>query len=569
METSIMARAYGADRKRYAAATELTYAAPTLSTSGVETSSELLSTPEVETYRDINMSKMHSLDRRAFLIGGLTVVGASALSRIPLLARPRWIASPFTLGVASGDPEATSVVIWTRLAPDPLTNGGGMSPDAVEVGWEVASDDAMTKIVRKGRTTAVAAAAHTVHVDVEGLEPARHYWYRFTAGDAVSRIGRTRTLVRPDARADRLRFAFASCQHYETGFFTPYKHMAAEDLDLVFHLGDYIYEGPGREGQIRKHIGAELATLDDYRNRYAQYRLDPDLQTAHALFPFVVTPDDHEVDNNYAGDFQERDDPRDAFLQRRAGAYQAYYEHMPLRRRSVPSGPSIQLYRQFSYGQLASFFVLDTRQYRTNQPCGDGTKVVCPEVLDPNATILGAAQERWLTDGMTRSRGQWNVIPQQVMIAKVDQAPGDEARYSMDQWPGYEVSRVRLMELFASKKVTNPVVLTGDIHSNWVNDLKVDPRDNDRPAVGTEFVGTSITSGGDGSDTTARMTNVLAENPSVKFYNTQRGYVSCTVTPKDWRADYQIVEFVRQPDAPKKTRASFLVRDGKPGAERL
>src|SRR5262245_34447325 len=165
------------------------------------------------------MSKLSSVERRAFLVGGFAVVGASALSGIPLIARPRWSASPFTLGVASGDPEATSVVLWTRLAPDPVTNGGGMSRESVEVGWEVASDDAMKKIVRKGRATAAAERAHTVHVDVDGLEPERHYWYRFTAGDAVSRIGRTRTLPRPEARTDRLRFAFASCQHYETGFF--------------------------------------------------------------------------------------------------------------------------------------------------------------------------------------------------------------------------------------------------------------------------------------------------------------------------------------------------------------
>jgi alkaline phosphatase D len=505
-------------------------------------------------------------DRRAFLLGGLALVGAGALTRVQ--ARPRWDATPFSLGVASGDPAHDGVVLWTRLAPDPL-NGGGMSPESVDVRWEVADDDAMRKVVKRGRTTATGAWAHSVHVEVDGLKANRPYWYRFHTGEAASPIGRTRTLPKPGDEADRLRFAFASCQHYETGLFTAYRHMAAEDLDIVFHLGDYIYEGPGRDGQVRKHGGPEIMTLQDYRNRYAQYKLDPDLQAAHAAFPWVVTPDDHEVDNNYAGATSENDDPRDAFLLRRAAAYQAYYEHMPLRRRSVPAGPAIQLYRHFSYGSLASFFVLDTRQFRTNQPCGDGLKAPCPGQADPSATLLGPSQERWLFDALVRSKGHWNVLPQQVMMAKVDQMPGPEERYSMDQWSGYDACRTRLIEFFATRKPSNPVVLTGDIHSNWVNDLKVDFRDADAPAVATEFVGTSITSGGDGVDQTARMKDVLAENPFVKFQSSQRGYVSCAVTPKTWHADYQVLDYVSRPGAPRKTRASFRVTSGRPGAERL
>jgi alkaline phosphatase D len=343
--------------------------------------------------------------------------------------------------------------------------------------------------------------------------------------------------------------------------------MATEDLDVVFHLGDYIYEGPGRDNQTRKHTGPELMTLGDYRNRYAQYRLDPDLQAAHAAFPWIVTTDDHEVDNNYAGAISEQPNVQpDAFLVRRAAAYQAYYEHMPLRRRSVPSGPAIQLYRQFNYGKLASFFVLDTRQYRSDQPCGDGNKAPCPGMTDPQGTLLGAAQERWLFDGLARSSGRWNVLPQQVMIAKVDQMPGPEERYSMDQWPGYDAGRTRLLEFFAARRPANPVVLTGDIHTNWVNDLKVNVG---AAPVATEFVGTSISSGGDGVDQTARMKDVLAENPFVKFQNAQRGYVSCSVTPQAWHADYQVLDYVSRPDAPRRTRAAFRVSAGRPGAERL
>ena len=255
-------------------------------------------------------------DRRAFLIGGVAVIGAGLLSRVQ--ARPRWDASPFSLGVASGDPSDDGIVLWTRLAPDPL-NGGGMLPEPVEVRWEVAADDEIRRVVKSGRATATADWAHTVHVEVEGLEPNREYWYRFHAGDATSRIGRTRTLPREKDAVDRLRFAFVSCQHYEAGFFTAYRYLVTEDLDLVFHLGDYIYEGPARDGQPRRHHGLELASLADYRNRYAQYRLDPDLQTAHAAFPWIVTPDDHEVDNNYANATSENNDPRDAAGIRRTG----------------------------------------------------------------------------------------------------------------------------------------------------------------------------------------------------------------------------------------------------------
>ena len=505
-------------------------------------------------------------DRRGFLLGGLALVGAGALTRVQ--ARPRWSASPFSLGIASGDPAHDGVVLWTRLAPDPLT-GGGMPPEPVEVRWEVADDESMGRIVRSGRATAAAGWAHSVHVEVDGLRANRPYWYRFHAGDATSPVGRTRTLPRSGDEVDRLRFAFASCQHYEVGFFTAYRHLAAEDLDLVFHLGDYIYESPGRDNQPRKHQGLELGTLQDYRNRYAQYKLDPDLQAAHAAFPWIVTADDHEVDNNYANATSENDDPPDAFLRRRAAAYKAYYEHMPLRRRSVPSGPAIQLYRQFTYGKLASFFVLDTRQFRTDQACGDGLKAPCPGQADPSATLLGAAQERWLFDAVSKSKGQWNVLPQQVMMAKVDHAPGPDERYSMDQWSGYDACRTRLMEFFAARKPSNPVVLTGDIHSNWVNDLKVDFRNPNAAAVATEFVGTSISSGGDGVDQTPRMKDVLAENPFVKFQSSQRGYVSCAVTKEAWHADYQVLDYVSRPGAPRKTRASFKVTSGRPGAERL
>jgi alkaline phosphatase D len=508
------------------------------------------------------------LSRRALLVGGL------ALSGLPIVrgrAAARMLQSagttPFTLGVASGDPTDTGVVLWTRLAPDPL-HGGGMAPEPVDVIWEIARDDRMSSPVRAGRATATPEWAHSVHVEVDGLEPDRWYWYRFRVGDAESAIGRTRTLPRAGAPVDRLRFGFCSCQHYEDGYFTAYRHMSEEPLDLVFHLGDYIYEGRGRPGRVREHLGAEILTIDDYRIRHAQYRLDADLQAAHAACPWVLTWDDHEVVNNYANDVARATDTRALFLLRRAAAYQAYYEHMPLRRASRPVGPSLQLYRQFAYGSLASFFVLDTRQYRTDQPCNDGNKVPCDGVRDPEATLLGREQSRWLFDGLDRSRERWHVVPQQVMMARVDQQAGEEARYSMDQWPGYEVERTRVLDFLRTRRPSNPVVLTGDIHSNWVNDLKVDHADAAAPIVATEFVVTSITSGGDGSDTSNRTASILAENPFVKFHNTQRGYVSCEVTPQAMRASYRVVDYVSRPGSPVRTRATFLVENGRPGAQR-
>jgi alkaline phosphatase D len=476
--------------------------------------------------------------------------------------------NPFTLGVASGDPMPDGVVLWTRLAPDPLT-GGGMPSKPVEVEWQVARDEQMSQIAKKGKATASPDLAHSVHVEVRGLEPARWYWYQFRTGSHVSGVGRTRTAPEPRKQLSKLAFAFASCQHYETGYFTAYRHMVQEELDLIVHLGDYIYESPMRQGRPRQHTGGEPVSLNDYRNRHALYRTDPDLQKAHALFPWIVTWDDHELENNYASDKSEDGAPRDQFLERRANAYQAYYEHMPLRRTSMPRGSSLQLYRRLAFGDLAEFFVLDTRQYRTDQPCGDGNKPQCPEALSPQATMLGGDQERWFLDGLSRSRRRWNVIAQQVMMSKVDRMAGPDTGFAMDQWSGYESARNRILKFLDERKPSNPIVITGDIHSNWVADLKLDFANPKSSTVGTEFVGTSISSGGDGSDSVPVVDAYLPENPHVRFYNNQRGYVRCIVTPDRWQSDYRVVSFVSKPGADIKTRATFVVENGRPGAQRL
>jgi alkaline phosphatase D len=504
------------------------------------------------------------LTRRALLGGSLAIAG---LRPLRTAGRTSFQASPFTLGVASGDPSPDGVVIWTRLATAPLEVGGSMSPDPVEVHWEIGRDEKLAHVVQRGRTTATAAWAHAVHVEVDGLDPDRWYWYRFRAGDVVSPIGRTKTLPRVGAAVNRLRFAFGSCQHYEQGLYTAHRHLAAEDVDVLFFLGDYIYEGPATPGRVREHLGAEAATLDGYRLRYAQYKTDPDLQAAHAAFPWILTPDDHEVENNYAGDVAVGGDPREAFLIRRAAAYRAYYEHMPLRRTSMPQGPWLPIYRKFSYGGLASFFVLDERQYRSDQACGDGLRPVCDDALDPGRSLLGADQAQWLFEGLDRSQARWNLLPQQVMLARVDQTPGADVRVSMDQWPGYEAERRRLLEFLRTRRPANPVVLTGDIHSHWVNDLTIDG-DERSPIVGTELVGTSISSGGDGGPLSARAKAVVAENPFVKFHHTQRGYVSCEITARGLHAAYRVVDFVSKPGAPIRTEAQFIVENGRPGAQR-
>ncbi len=506
------------------------------------------------------------VDRRRFLrMLSFSTLGLTAPRLAGAAGRLTGDRQPFTLGVAAGDPAPDGFVIWTRLAPDPL-NGGGMPPVPARVRWELFADETLRQVVKRGTAIASPTLAHAVHVEVTGLAPDRWYWYRFSTDDAVSAVGRGRTLPHADAAVSRLRFAFASCQHYEQGYFTALRHLAREDVAVIFHLGDYIYESPARDGRTRRHLGPELFTLDDYRNRYAQYKCDPDLQAAHAACPWVVTWDDHEVSDNYAGPTLRLGRSDEGFLRRRAAAYQAYYEHMPLRPGWLTHGPVAQLFRGFRCGALASFFVLDTRQYRTVQPCGDNTTWPCDGMLDPGATMLGPAQAAWLFDGVRRSSSRWNILPQQVMVAKVNRRQNGRDRFTMDHWAGYETERQRLLACFAARPDANAIVLTGDLHSSWVNDLRATA---DGPTVATEFVGTSLTSGGDGQDLPKPIEAVLADNPFVRFYNEQRGYVVCDVSPRQLRADYRVVETVSRPDAPCLTRAGFIVEDGRPGAQRL
>jgi alkaline phosphatase D len=494
--------------------------------------------------------------------------GPARLDAAPVQLDPRFPHSPFTLGVASGDPLHDSVVIWTRLALEPLVAGGGMPQESVRVVWEVSEDEKFAKLVGRGGVDASPLRAHAIHVEVDGLRPARPYWYRFRAGTWESPVGRTRTAPAANASVDRVRFGFASCQHWEQGYFTAHRHLAQEDLDVVLFLGDYIYEYASQANPVRAVSGPETTTLDGYRQRYAQYRTDPDLQASHAAFPFIVTWDDHEVDNDYANDLSQDADPREPFLRRRAAAYQAYFEHMPLRPVRRPRGPDMPLYRSLPYGRLLDFSVLDTRQYRTPKPCGGSQGALCDGARAAGATILGERQREWLFDHLAESPARWHALAQQVMVAPLDIAAGPPEEFSMDKWMAYQPDQQALLAFLASRKPSNPIVLTGDIHNSFACDLHAKNLDPASPVVGTEFAGTSITSGRDGTDVSPRYQAVMADNPHVKFHNSQRGYVRCTVTPERWTTDYRVVAFVSRPGASVETRASMIVENGRPGVHR-
>ena len=513
------------------------------------------------------------VDRRRFLTGAAALAGLTVATRMPSAAAQVEAGSPFTLGVASGEPAPHGFLLWTRLARDPL-NGGGMPNEPINVQWQVATDEAFSNVVKQGTFTAKPAFAHSVHVAVSNLPSNRWFFYRFRAQGFISRTGRTRTMPGLGSSPRDMQFAFVSCQDYQAGYYHAYDNLAQEDLDLVVHLGDYTYEyGPEQATSARLHSSDEVITLSDYRNRHAQYKTDLDLQEAHAAFPFVVTFDDHEVENNYADEIPEEGSntpSRDAFLRRRAAAYRAYYEHMPLGTSSLPKGPDMRLYRRSQFGNLARFVVLDTRQYRTDQPCGDGIKDRCPEALAPSQTMTGPAQETWVKSELDNSKALWNLIGQQTMLAEYDFQAGPGELFNMDQWDGYVAARNRLLGFLLQRRPSNPVVLTGDIHSSWVHDLKSDFDNPSSTTVGTEFVGTSITSDFP-PPFIAPIEAARPDNPHTKFFDgTFRGYVVCDLNRTRMKVDFRIVGDVKEPaPQPATTLATFEVQNGRPGAERV
>ncbi len=513
------------------------------------------------------------LTRRRFLGGLLAGVAVAACSggddgspgqRAIDVPNPEAVpdlpGDPFTLGVASGDPTPSSVILWTRLAPSP-TKGGGMPDGDVPVRWQVADDERFTDIVAAGVVTARPASAHALHVDAKGLDPDTTYHYRFTTAQWTSPVGRTRTAPAADARPERLNFIFASCQDWRDGYWTAWRHAAAEEPDLVVFLGDYIYEGGASPGGVRQHGTDEVTTLADYRNRYGLYKGDAHLQAAHAAAPWLCTWDDHEVENNYAGTTPQDAADAAGFAARRADAYQAWYEHTPTRIEPPghEDGGSADVYRTLDWGRLARFFVLDTRQYRTDQPCGADLAADCPERTAPSATILGEEQETWLVERFGDTEATWNVLANQVIMSPVPLGP----LFNMDQWDGYPGDRERVLAAMVDTELANPVVITGDIHASGVGDLV--------PAVGADAVGTELVGTSISSEFTPELIEVAEDLigglDHVKYFAAaSRGYVSCEVTPDALTARFRSMSTVKERGGDITTASTWVVDAGTPGA---
>jgi alkaline phosphatase D len=479
------------------------------------------------------------LSRRRLLALGAAAAVAPRLSGRRVTSPAS--ANPFALGVCAGDPDERSVVLWTRLTrPD----GSPLGDDDVTVSWELAADESFTTVIAGGETIARADEAHSVHVVVD-LDGER--FYRFRVGEWTSPSGRaTPTGIDPAA----LRLAAASCQHFETGFFAAHADLAGWAPDLVVFLGDFIYEYGGENlggVVLRSHVSGETVTLDDYRGRYALYLADAQLQAARAACPWLVIWDDHEVDNNYAGVTSEDDADPDQFAARRLAGYQAWWEHMPVRMPRPDGSSDPTIYRTVRWGSLAELILLDGRQFRTDQACGDVTlslEPACPEVVEPGRTMLGAEQEGWLGEQLAATEATWPVIAQQTVLSDVTLPNGAVLNY--DQWDGYPEARRRL--LLQAAQTPRTIVLTGDIHLAAVGTL---------PGVGVEFVSTSISSPGLVPPDVAA---VLTGFPDVVDAELgHRGYTRHTITPDRWTAEYRIVADVADPASPVSTWKTFVV----------
>lgn len=514
-----------------------------------------------------------SVERRKFLeyTWSTTAAGvAAALLPGEAQARPRLRKNPFTLGVASGDPTPSGIVLWTRLAPEP-TDPTALGRFPIPVRWRVASDDRLRRVVAQGVALAPAELAHSVHVEVEGLKPGRDYFYRFDTGGEESPIGHFRTAPAAHEWLHELQFAFVTCQDWPSGFYTAYRDMLQHDLDLVLHLGDYTYEygiGDSARGPAPAGFGEPCSDLRTYRLRHTLHKLDADLQAAHAAFPFAVIWDDHEVANDYSGLAPEYASPSPEFTARRAHAYQAWYEHMPVRANLLAMlRGELRIYRELRYGRLASFYMLDDRQYRSDNPCGDGEALRCAEALRGDYSMLGSAQERWLGERFDRSRARWNVLGQGLLMAELHHQPYLNNLYWNDAWDGYPLARQRLFEDLLSSGATNPVVLTGDWHSTFVSDLKLDFKDPTSPTIATELVTPAITTGGDGTPYGPYYSPMIPYNPHIKYYEgDRRGYFKASVTADEMSVDLHFVTSVENPEGTGYVEASFLIENGVAGA---
>jgi alkaline phosphatase D len=438
------------------------------------------------------------------------------------------------------------------------------------VQWEVASDETFRQIMARGSETAEAAWAHSVHAEPGGLAPGRWYWYRFRALGQQSPAGRTRTAPAADAAAT-LKTAIASCQRYDHGEWAAWQHMATQDLDLVMFLGDYIYEYASAADAVRPHDGGLVRTLEQYRRRYFQYKREPALQAAHAAFPWLLIADDHEVENDYGADRSPTLSGPD-LLALRSAAFQAWWEHQPLPKAMRPAGPDLRMHRRLDWGRLARIHALDDRQHRDPHACvaprrvGGAATLMnadCPALFDPKRSLLGAAQEGWLAEGWDPQR-RWNLLAQQTLMARFNSHP--DGRSWTDGWDGYAASRQRLLGSVVERKIPGVVVLGGDVHANFVADLKIDFDDAKSPVVASEFCGTSISSRGRAQ---SNVDAALALNPHLHLGRAdQRGYVTFVIDDRQLSARLMVVDRPQDASSPVHEAARFVVDPLRPGPQR-
>ncbi|MEY4762203.1 MAG: hypothetical protein RLZZ200_2059 [Pseudomonadota bacterium] len=462
------------------------------------------------------------------------------------------------------------MVLWTRLALRPLEPGAGLAPRELTVHWELAADEAMTRIVARGSERTGPALSHSVHAMPRGLRPGAEYFYRFTAGGQRSPVGRTRTMPAAGALSQKLDFAVVCCQNYEQGHYAAYGHVVRDAPDLVLHLGDYIYEYGINDDAIRRHNSAQIHKLDEYRARYALYHTDRQLQAAHAVAPWLCTWDDHEVENDYAGvtSLDADADPA-VFLARRTAAYRAYYENMPLPPTAAPRGSEVALHAGRSWGGLAELHVLDQRQYRSPKTCmkdfpeGEPPSLLnCDALYAQERTMLGAAQERWLDRRLAGSRATWNLFVQGTMVSAVDEQPGPSRRYSNDNWGTYRAARDRLVASLERSRTGNPVILTGDVHAFVAGHVTRDAEDAQSPAIAPEFVVSSVSSG---TRPQRLMDQWLKDNANLRFARGDtRGYLSCRLSSRELVVDLVGMNDVRDPASDRHLVKRFTVEAGSP-----
>ncbi|VVE28860.1 alkaline phosphatase D family protein [Pandoraea commovens] len=510
------------------------------------------------------------MKRRTFLAGSGLLVGAPAVIIRQSSARSVSHGTRFPFSVASGDPTADAVVLWTRLARDTVDTGP-VASTPVNVEWMVATDRRMTKVVRRGVAVAQPMYGHSVHVDVAGLAPDREYWYAFRCGNELSPVGRTRTL--PSERADisRFRFNVVSCQNWEQGYFDAYDGMAADDPSFVMHVGDYIYD-VSRGGGVRDHERRALPmTLDDYRRRHALYKTDAALRRAHETFPFILTLDNHDGLEDNTTDVAQ--------LNRRAAAYQAWYEFQPVRYAPLPASPAMQIQRGYDIGNLMRLTIPDTRQFRDSEtPCASVSdskfafgvyEQACKANDAPERSMLGAGQELWLKDRLQNTPAQWNVIASTVKMTPFDMRHNDALYRYLQSWDGYPAERNRILDQITAARVPNPVSLSGDIHSYMISSVVRNVGDDPRTAPMTELVGTSISAQWP-EPLDKPMAQGLPLNPHVNYYESQRrGYMRCTVTRDSLLTDLRTIDFTDKPGGTVRTSKRFVVENGKTGAQEI